>query len=476
MRRGVFVASLALSGLVAACSAGTPKAVPQRLVLITVDTLRADHMSSFGYPITTTPFLDRLAAEGTLFTRAYAQSATTKPSHSSIFTSLYPVQHGVRNNGLILDEEFETLAEMLAAAGYATAAFVSTDVPLGGNVGQGFEVWDQHRVDRDLEGGRSLYRAAGDTVDRALAWVDEAVERGQERFLLWVHVYDPHKPLQPPAEVLEEVEDMIAEHGEQAYRDLLVSRGIPADNRLGTAGTAGTARTAVAAYDAEILYADRQLARLFAHLDATGLNDETLWIATSDHGQGLGAHDWFGHSKQIYNAQLWVPLVFWQAGVAGGIRVGERVVQHVDVLPTVAEIFGLTPNQIMPMQGQSLTRYLDGERSRDAGWFAFAERSYYGNASERRQQRGNYEPGERYSLQDTEYKYLLHLEGDDEFYDLRNDPYELVDMIASPELAGRRDQMRDVLASMLQNMPSEHEAQAVSPEDIERLRDLGYIQ
>ncbi len=471
MTRVAVAATMALAGLVAACSASTPEmAVPQRLVLITVDTLRADHMSSFGYPIATTPFLDRLAAEGTLFTRAYAHSATTKPSHASLFTSLYPVQHRVQNNGLVLDEEFETMAELLGAAGYTTAAFVSTDAALGGNVGQGFEVWDQHRVDRQTEGGRKLYRAAGDTVDRALAWVDEAVADGRERFFLWVHVYDPHKPLQPPYEVLEEVEGMIAEYGEQAYRDLLASRGIPAVDED------SVVRNDVAAYDAEIMYADRQLARLFAHFDATGLNDEALWIVTSDHGQGLGAHDWFGHSKQIYNAQLWVPLLFWSADGAVGIRVHQRVVQHVDVLPTVAAIFELTPNQIMPTQGRSLTQYLGGGRPRDAGWFAFAERSYYEDASMRRQQRGNYEPGERYAVQDIEYKYLLYEEGDDEFYDLRSDPYELVNLIAAPELADRRDQMRDVLATLLENMPSERQARTVSPEDIARLRDLGYLQ
>ena len=471
MRRRPRIATIVLSALVTACSTSVSEiTIPQRLVLITVDTLRADHMSSFDYPITTTPFLDRLADEGTLFTRAYANSATTKPAHSSMFTSLYPVQHGVQNNGLVLDDEFETMAELLGAAGYATAAFVSTDAPLGGNLGQGFEVWDQHRIDRADKGGRKLYRNAGATVDRALAWVDEAVARDQENFFLWVHVYDPHKPLQPPAEALEEVEEMITAYGKQAYRDLLVSRGIPADDEE------SKTLSQVVAYDAEIMYADRQLARLFVHLDSIGLNDEALWIVTSDHGQGLGAHDWFGHSKQIYNAQLWVPLLFWRADGPGGIRVHERVVQHVDMLPTVAAIFKLTPNQIMPMQGQSLVEYLAGGRPRDAGWFAFAERSYYGNASTRRQERGNYEPGERYALQDTEYKYLLYLEGNDEFYDLRNDPYELVDMINAPGFADRRDQMRDVLASLLENMPSEHDAQTVSPEEIARLRDLGYLQ
>ncbi len=460
-------------------------------MLITVDTLRADHMSAFDYPIATTPFLDRLASEGTLFTRAYAHSATTKPSHSSMFTSLYPVQHRVQNNGLVLDDEFETMAELMGAAGYETAAFVSTDAPLGGNLRQGFEVWDQHRVDRDQDGGRKQYRAASDTVDRALAWIDEAPAEGRDRFFLWVHVYDPHKPLQPPAEVLEEVEGLIAAYGEQAYRDLLVSRGIPAGDEesgaggeesgaggeeSGAGGEESGTRRDVAAYDAEILYADRQLARLFAHLDTAGLNDEALWIVTSDHGQGLGAHDWFGHSKQIYNAQLWVPLLFWRAAGADGVRVSERVVQHVDLLPTVTHLFDLTAGQIMPMQGRSLAQYLGGGRPREAGWFAFSERSYYENASSRRQQRGNYEPGERYALQDIEYKYMLYTDGDDEFYDLRSDPYELVDMIDSPELADRRDQMRDVLTSLLENMPSEREAQSVSPEDIARLRDLGYIQ
>ncbi len=468
---GALAGVVSLTMAATACAPTAPEVpVPQRLVLITVDTLRADHMSSFDYPIATTPFLDRLAAEGTLFTRAYAHSATTKPSHASMFTSLYPVQHRVQNNGLVLDEEFETMAELMAAAGYETAAFVSIDAPLGGNVRQGFEVWDQHRVNRDQEEGRKMYRAAGDTVDRALAWIDEVTAEGRDHFFLWLHVYDPHKPLQPPADVLEEVEGMIAAHGEQAYRDLLISRGIPVGDDQ------DAARNAVAAYDAEILYADRQLARLFSHLDASGLNDEALWIVTSDHGQGLGAHEWFGHSKQIYNAQLWVPLLFWQSESPVGIRISERVVQHVDLLPTISGVFGLTPNQIMPMQGRSLERYLVGGRPRQAGWFAFSERSLYENASSRRQQRGNYESGERYALQDIEYKYMLYSDGDDEFYDLRTDPYELVNMIDSPELAERRDQMRDVLAGLLENMPSERQAQTVSPEDIDRLRDLGYIQ
>lgn len=465
-RRAAITLSIALMLAACAGSGSEGPAAPDRVILVTVDTLRADHVSAFGYPIETTPFFDRLASEGSLFTRAYAHSATTKPSHSSMFTSLYPIQHGVRNNGLVLDAEFDTLAEMMAAAGYTTAAFVSTDAPLGGQVNQGFETWDQHSNDRGEEGSRRLYRSATETIDRAIDWVRQ--RSAGERFFLWVHVYDPHKPLQPPADAAADMEERVARLGEQAYRDLHLSRGIPADDDV--------ARNDIAAYDAEIRYADGQLNRLFESMGAAGLHDGALWVVTSDHGQGLGAHDWFGHSKQIYNAQLWVPLVFWFGDDRTPRVVQDRVVEHVDLVPTLAEIVGFEPAQLMPTQGQTLVPYLAGERPRDPKWFAFSERSRYVDASPRRQTRGNYEPGGRYTLQDVEYKYMLFTEGEDEFYDLRSDPYELVNLIAEEEYAERRDQLRDVLAQMIASLPTDREAATVSPEDIERLRALGYIQ
>jgi arylsulfatase A-like enzyme len=377
------------------------------------------------------------------------------------------LQHGVLNNGLVLDEEFETLAEQFRGAGYRTAAFVSTDAPLGGALSQGFEVWDQYQADTDVEGSRKLYRQAEETVGRAIEWTRSASP--DEPFFLWVHVYDPHRPIQPPDEDVVAVRQMIEAYGEDRYQQELVRRGVPGDRRAGYEDSV--------LYDAEILYADRQLERLHTAMVESGLAQRSLWVVTSDHGQGLGAHDWYGHSKQIYNAQIWVPLLFWFHESATARVVDDRVVEHVDLLPTLAELAGFEPQQILPIQGRSLVPLLRGERpTRDRKLLAFAERSRYIDAGPQRQERGNYEEGSRYSLQDLQLKYILFTDGPDELYDLRVDPYEMRDLIDSEDYAEDREQLLRALVRIIETIPSGRQAETVSAEEIERLRALGYIQ
>ena len=457
--------SLGLSLFVVACAGEmvVPVEPPNRIVLVTLDTLRADHMSVYGHPIQTTPFFDSLAAQGALFRRAYSHSATTKPSHASMFTSLYAMQHGVVRNGLVLDEAFQTLAEMLSGAGYRTAAFVSVDVPLSGNLNQGFATWDQFQLDKEA-GRKSQYRPAAETVDAALAWLDTTDP--SEKVFLWIHVYDPHRPMTPPQEHMDRVLQMIDEIGVEEYDAVLKGRGIPTD---------GSSYAEVLEYDAEVLYADAEIGRLFNHMQETGLGEDAMWIITGDHGQGLGAHEWFGHSKQIYNAQLHVPLLLWFSDVRQPIEV-MQIVEHVDLLPTVAELVGVTTEQIMPVQGRSLVPYLNGGHPSDPKRFTFAERSRYAEASKRRREKGNYEPGSRYALQDLRFKYQLFTEGEDEFYDLEADPYEMNNLIGAVEFANDREPMLEVLRELIRSLPTGREAEAVSPEEIERLRALGYIQ
>lgn len=464
--RAIALAVLVSGALATACGTPDPGAAPPRVVvLVTIDTLRADHVSAYGYPITTTPFFDRLAAQSALFRRTYSHSATTKPSHSSMFTSLYPLQHGVQNNGLVLDTEFQTLAEMLADGGYRTAGFVSTDAPLGGNLNQGFATWDQFVADQDSQKFRSQYRPAAETIDMALAWLSGVAP--DEKIFLWVHVYDPHRPLQPPPAYRERVEGMIAAAGEDVFRAHLQKAGVPVDRDRIFADAVD--------YDAEILYADEQIGRLYDGMQAAGMADDALWVITADHGQGLGAHDWYGHSKQIYQAQVHVPLLIWYPGIGPRV-IEEQIVEHTDLLPTIAEFTRTTPAQILPIQGQSLLPILRGERRLDARWFAFAERSRYVDASLERQERGNYEPGSRYALQDQQFKYLLFTDGPDEFYDLTVDPDEMTDLIDDPQYADRRGQMLDALLQLIQALSSDRQVQSVSPAEIERLRALGYIQ
>jgi arylsulfatase A-like enzyme len=441
--------------------------VPDHVVLITVDTLRADHLSSFGYPIETSPWIDSVVERGVVFRRAYSHSATTKPSHASLFTSLYPLEHGVLKNGQVLSTDFFTMAEMMRAAGYRTAGFVSTDVPLDGNVGQGFEHWDLPER-TDPEAPRRLYRPAAETVDRALGWLDK--EPAGARIFLWVHVYDPHNPLQPPAIHREIVAAEAEQIGREAHVQGLASSGVPAERPA--------AYEKILAYDAEIHYADSQLSRLERRFEKLGLAGNMLWIVTADHGQGLGAHGLFGHSVQIYNAQLHVPLVFWFSdGTVPARSVDDQVVEQVDVLPTLAELVDgdLSP-QILPIRGRSLVPLLRGAESARARSRAFAQRSEYVSPSRSRQSRSNYEPGSRFALQDLDYKYLLFTAGPDELYDLTNDPHELVDLIDDPRYETTSEQFASEIRRLVESSISEREVVEVSEEDAERLRALGYVQ
>jgi len=469
LSRRAAIALVLLAGLALACGPGSQEVNVKRVVLVTLDTTRADHLSAYGYDIQTSPWFDRMAAEGVLFERAYAQSATTKPSHASLFTSLYPIQHGVQSNALMLEERFVTWAEVLADAGYQTAAFTSVAAPLGGNVAQGFQQHDEPGEEYSrAEGNGSVYRPASATVDAAIDWLGREAEPDAPMFL-WVHVYDAHKPLLPPQPYRERIDEMVAARGVDAHRAHLASQGIPRGGGLYAQGLE---------YDAEILYADTELQRLFDFMAAEGLQEDTVWIIAGDHGQGLGSHDHFGHSVQIYNAQLHVPLVFWSsAGVLGPRRVDDAIVELTDVLPTVMDMLRLGQlQQVMPVQGATLWPYLRGGAPQQRRLLAYSERSRYGADRAHRLEKSNYEPGSRYSYQDLDYKYLLFTEGPDEFYDLRADPYELVDLIDSEDHAEMRDLFRDRLAEAVANTESGASPGSVSQEAIEQLRALGYIQ
>jgi len=169
----------------------------ERVVLVTIDTLRRDHLGVYGYPRDTSAFVDSLAADGVVFERAYAPIPTTAPSHATIFTSLFPVQHGVRTNGQRLPRGIETLASRLGASGFTTAGFASTRVQwLPTGLARDFEVFDANRPDDP-----HVYRNASRTVDAALAWLERCVEC--ERLFVFVHLFDPHGPLQPPEDHLD---------------------------------------------------------------------------------------------------------------------------------------------------------------------------------------------------------------------------------------------------------------------------------
>jgi len=326
-------------------SLGAPpsRADPASVVLITLDTTRADRMGFLGSQRGLTPALDALAGEGVAFERAYAQAPVTTVSHATILTGTYPWFHGVRHFGDPLPAGAPYLPDILHSRGYKTAAFVGALVldareGLAPGFDRGFDTYDAGFGVR-LAGQdryKTLERRAQDVVDRALAWLERA---GPGPFFLWVHLYDPHDPYEPPAPF--------------------------------------SARFPDAPYDGEIASTDRAVGRLVEALRARPLWDRTLVALCADHGESLGDHGEDTHGVFLYDASLHVPLLIKRpGGKSAGRRVSGRV-GLVDLAPTVLEEIGL---EIPPtVQGRSLRSALDGGHAEDrpsCGETAYPQRAF----------------------------------------------------------------------------------------------------
>jgi choline-sulfatase len=328
-----------LAGTLAGCSrdpalpvqrAASPP--PPRVIVITIDTLRADHVGAYGYAAARTRTLDRLARDGVRFDRAFATAPITLTSHASLMTGRYPPGHGARHNGMRLDLKTPTLAERFSAAGYKTAAFVAA-FPLDRRFGliKGFQTYGDV-MPRDAGGHVANERAGRQVVDEALAWL--ATHR-QDRFFLWVHLFEPHAPYGDPSD--------------------------PAQAR----------RPVMARYDDDIAEADAQAGRL---LDGLGdLRAQSLIVVAGDHGEAFGEHGEISHSLFTYDTTLRVPLVVAGPGVTPGRD--DAPVSLVDVAPTIASLAGLgrfdaDGTVILPPEGGSHGNGRDDSRALYAESFA----------------------------------------------------------------------------------------------------------
>jgi arylsulfatase A-like enzyme len=291
---------------------------PASLVLISLDTARADHFHCYGYPLPTSPGVDRLAAEGILFEKAFTQAVNTGPAHASLLTGRTPKAHGVRANGMSLSDDFQTLATILAGAGYRTGGFVSgyTMMAMQTGFARGFEVYDDQ-----LNGSQ---RKASETVDKALAWLKE-IPRDKPYFL-FVHLFDPHGKYDPPQGYAEKFR--AGKYPPIAQPDL-----IPEYQRLElpAGGFSRDPLEYVSRYDGEIAYADSQIARLLSRIGGS-----PMVLFTSDHGETLAEREYyFSHGARLYDEALRIPLILRVPHRdLKGIRV-KGLAQQVDVLPTV---------------------------------------------------------------------------------------------------------------------------------------------
>ena len=430
------------------------------IILISIDTLNPKHLHCYGYEHETSPTLDQLAAESVLFTSAFSQAPKTSESHMTMFTSLYPSVHKIRNwntyrGGYSLDHRAITITEILKNAGYATAAFTG-----GGNVegsigfSHGFDVYDNH----------------DQLWERAFQWLHQ---HHQQNFFLFLHTFKVHSPYLPPppyntmfdpdyaGRMLDSKEELDQLHAQQGgafpgYHELFWSLVDKSNSR--------EVAHLVALYDGGIRFMDEQLmGALLKKLRALGIYDDTLIIFTSDHGEEFLEHGGFLH-KELYDEHLHVPLVIkFPQGAHRGMTVTEQV-RTIDLMPTILEYLGLPTPEMA--QGKSILPLLDKEEMELP---AFAERIEISDT-----------PDMKKMIRTPTWKYIYWPTlGTHELYDLAADPGEQKNLYdQSPE--AREEFQAEIDAWMKANASMGESLRArkndFDEKTIAKLRSLGYVK
>ena len=326
--------------LLAGCRRAPPPPPPApNVLLITLDTTRADALGCYGDENAWTPILDRLAAEGVLFERAFSTSQGTNPSHASIHTGLYVSRHRVTNNRTLLDPEATTLAEVLSSQGYATLAAVSVRHIDADNTrfDQGFDTF--------LHCERSEMRA-GERNDIEFEVQLEQLARAEQPFFAWAHYYDPHGSYRPPAPF----NDAFAPRDD--YDPVPVQDTMDVDDFFKKDGSVDP-DTQIALYHGEVAYLDSEIGAMLGVLEAAGARDNTLVVVVGDHGESFTEHGVYFCHRGLYNPTIHVPmLVHWPGTVPGGVRV-KPLVSGVDVLPTILDLVDIDTAG-MDIDGSSL--------------------------------------------------------------------------------------------------------------------------
>jgi arylsulfatase A-like enzyme/tetratricopeptide (TPR) repeat protein len=391
------------------------------VLLVTMDTTRADRLGCYGYKRAKTPNLDNLAAKGVEFLNVYCQVPLTTPSHCSILTGTYPLYHQVRNNGAyVLSPALVTLAEVLDGKGFATAAFVSSfTVDSRFGLDQGFEIYDDKFAEAQAFKALNSERKAEKTFEAFSRWLSKNQAR---TFFCWVHFYDPHLPYDPPAPYNVEFADSL--------------------------------------YDGEIAYMDQVIGKTIEALREKGLLAKTLVILAGDHGEAFGEKVEAGHGVFIYDGTMKVPLVFYAENhLPAGLVIKSRV-RLIDLMPSVLDMLNVPVNK--DVQGTSLLPYISGKKKEDLSSYI---ETYF--------PRENYGWSELVGLVDGDWKYIRAPE--EELYNLKADPEEIKNALGKDNKVAseKRAKLEDAITRFSSGIKSEKKE--LTAEEKEKLRSLGYL-
>jgi arylsulfatase A-like enzyme len=394
------------------------------VILITLDTTRADHLGAYGFQSISTPNIDRLARDGVLFEQTATAAPLTLPAHASLFTGRFPFGHGVRDNaGFVLDPRETTLAEILKLRGYQTGAFVGSYVLASDRgLSQGF---DTYRDDfnaphqRNIPGG--LRRRADQVADAAMSWLEQA---GSSRFFAWMHFYDAHAPYQPL----------------EPYNTLYATRP----------------------YDGEIAFMDAQVGRILAFLGQHGLLDRTIVVIIGDHGEGLGDHKETAHGVFVYESVIRVPFIIRAPFEGLRARIVDDVTRSVDMMPTLLDLMGVPSTA--SIDGSSLVPLMTGA-GRSLDLEAYSESLY---------------PLHQFGWSDLHALRVGHFKviaaPRPELYDLEQDPFEEHNVFEARRALAERmiARLHKMEASSGLSSPGQSHGD-VDPETAAKLAALGYV-
>jgi len=424
--------AMLLLGFVVGCDRARPPATapapaPRHVVLITIDTLRADRIGSYGRQDAATPNLDRLAREGAMVPEAASHTPLTRPSHTTIFTGLYPAEHGIRDNvSAALPPDVPTLAEQFEKRGFQTAAFISSIVLSSqSGLSRGFQTYSEKFAGADGDDARflnTIQRRGDIPTAEAIEWLRA---HAASPTFVWLHLYDPHDPYEPPEPF--------------------------------------ASRFAERPYDGEVAWSDELVGRVDRALDAAGIRDQTLMVVTSDHGEGLGEHRETAHGFFVYETTLRVPFIVRGPGIPAGTRL-TATLRLVDLFPTVLDLAGVPANG-RKLPGRSVADALRGRQAAQEEP-SFAESLtplvHYGWSDLR-------------SVRDGRWKYILAPRP--ELYDLSRDPGELQNL--EPTEPARARALRAGLDAQLrqeaQRSRTASSPASIPPELLEKLGTLGYV-
>lgn len=469
----------ALIAALASCSQDAPEDRPN-ILLISIDSLRADHLKCYGYDRATSPTLDEIAAEGVRFERLVAESSWTLPTHMTMMTGLSSVVHGVSRDSNLLPPSRTTLAEALRAHGYRTRGLWSGTYlhPIFG-FGQGFEegdyegvigdlVFDRPKLDpqdprfaekrfEDMKTATSAVTTPT-IVAKAIEFLEGRPSTEAAPFFLFLHLFDVHFDYNPPEACWREFDP--------DYDGTLDTANFPFNPAIHAGMDPRELRHVIARYDGEILFVNRQLKRLFIALERLGLKDDTIVVITGDHGDEFFEHGDKGHQKTLFDEVLLVPWIVRLPGGVGAGRVIREQARHLDIMPTILGLVGLaSPPEVM---GEDLSKVIRGERApRDLSAVSRLETPRLPTTT---------------SLRTPAWKLITRAGGDPadrvSLYDLKEDPGEhhpLRDVDRLREPLQRLQDWSRVEAMVRRATSTEEGAEVELPEDLRKqLDELGY--